>query len=94
MANWFESYASIMELNVVCTGPLYRLIPTILTFFLKWLNTTVEPNGAQYDDSTSEWTVHVQDIKQGTSRVVKCRHLVQATGLSLVAFIADDHVGA
>jgi cation diffusion facilitator CzcD-associated flavoprotein CzcO len=58
LADWFEAYASIMELNV-------------------WMKTIIE--SADYDETSSTWTV-VLTRADGSSRTLRPRHIVWATG--------------
>ncbi|KAF9874313.1 hypothetical protein CkaCkLH20_08296 [Colletotrichum karsti] len=58
LADWLESYATIMELNI-------------------WTNTTID--GADYDETTKTWTATIRRA-DGSTRVLRPRHIILATG--------------
>lgn len=60
LADWLESYAKLMELNV-------------------WTNTSL--SSALYDEATGQWSVNITHA-DGSSRKMRCPHLVLATGVS------------
>ncbi len=63
LANWFESYAEAMELNV-------------------W--TSTEMVGGSYDEEAGHWTITLRNVQDGSTRTVKPRHVVYATGVSAI----------
>lgn len=89
IAGWFESYASIMELNVVCVSFICFTVNCVgsswLTrdVFLQWTDSTVEPDSTVYDDATGTWSLKIRR-GDGTIRDLKCHQIVQATGHSCV----------
>ncbi len=68
LANWFESYADAMELNV-------------------W--TSTEMATGSYDKANGVWHVTLRNVKDGSERVVKPRHVVYATGVSAIPIMPD-----
>lgn len=68
LANWFESYADAMELNV-------------------W--TSTEMAAGSYDETNGVWNVTLRNVKDGSERVVKPRHVIYATGVSAIPIMPD-----
>lgn len=57
LGDWFEAYATVMDLNV-------------------WTRTTI--SGAEYDDTTSTWTVNL--TRDGNQRTIRPHHVALCTG--------------
>lgn len=85
IANWFESYASIMELNIVRAPSMLCDVEWLLIFkaLLLWTESSVLPDTTAYDEATGTWTLQIRR-GDGTVRKMKCRQNVQATGHACV----------
>lgn len=81
MASWHEIFANAMQLNVVSKKKSLQSLTSSTYPSSKWLETTLVPGTSCYDEGSHTWKLSI-DRKDGSRRNIKCRHLVQATGVS------------